>query len=97
MAETISKEQIEIVKEFINNPDNYVPYKGKKILSRTELGRVIAEIFGLSQAPGVSSGLNKFTRLLNNQKDFKKIFDGFELRRGDTFVRDKPLIIKFQL
>jgi hypothetical protein len=95
VAETISKEQIEIVKEFINNPDNYVPYKGKKILSRTELGRVIAEIFGLSQAPGVSSGLNKFTRLLNNQKDFKKIFDGFELRRGDTFVRDKPLIIKF--
>ena len=95
MAETISKEQIEIVKEFINNPDNYVPYKGKKILSRTELGRVIAEIFGLSQAPGVSSGLNKFTRLLNNQKDFKKIFDGFELRRGDTFVRDKQLIIKF--
>ena len=95
MAETISKEQIEIVKEFINNPDNYVPYKGKKILSRTELGRVIAEIFGLSQAPSVSSGLNKFTRLLNNQKDFKKIFDGFELRRGDTFVRDKPLIIKF--
>jgi len=95
VAETISKEQIEIVKEFINNPDNYVPYKGKKILSRTELGRVIAEIFGLSQAPGVSSGLNKFTRLLNNQKDFKKIFDGFELRRGDTFVRDKQLIIKF--
>ena len=85
----LSKDQEQAIKRYLRNPDNYIEYQGVKIVDQTEFGRFIAKLFNLPDKVSDKPGMNKVGYL---KKQNAELFDGYEIRKGNIFKRDKPLI-----
>ena len=92
----LSKDQEQAIKRYLKNPDNYIEYDGVRIVDNTEFAKFVAKLFNLPEgapdARGIPSGkpgMNKVTYL---KKQNAELFDGYEIRKGNIFKRDKPLI-----
>ena len=85
----LSKDQEQAIKRYLRNPDNYIEYKGVKIVDSSELGKFVAKLFNLPDNVSDKPGMNKVGYL---KKQNAELFDGYEIRKGNIFKRDKPLI-----
>ena len=86
---TVSKEQEQAIKKYLRNSENFIEYDGVKIIDQTEFGRFIAKLFNLPDEVSDKPGMNKVGYL---KKQNAELFDGYEIRKGNIFKRDKPLI-----
>ncbi len=86
---TVSKEQEQAIKRYLRNPDNYIEYQGVKIVDNTEFSKFVAKLFNLPDNVSDKPGMNKVGYL---KKQNAELFDGYEIRKGNIFKRDKPLI-----
>ena len=86
---TVSKEQEQAIKKYLRNSKNFIEYDGVKIIDQTEFGRFIAKLFNLPDDVSDKPGMNKVGYL---KKQNAELFDGYEIRKGNIFKRDKPLI-----
>ena len=86
---TVSKEQEQAIKKYLRNSENFIEYNGVKIIDQTEFGRFIAKLFNLPDEVSDKPGMNKVGYL---KKQNAELFDGYEIRKGNIFKRDKPLI-----
>jgi len=86
---TVSKEQEQAIKKYLRNSENFIEYDGIKIIDQTEFGRFIAKLFNLPDDVSDKPGMNKVGYL---KKQNAELFDGYEIRKGNIFKRDKPLI-----
>ena len=85
----LSKDQEQAIKRYLRNPDNYIEYQGVKIVDSSELGKFVAKLFNLPDKVSDKPGMNKVGYL---KKQNAELFDGYEIRKGNIFKRDKPLI-----
>jgi len=85
----VSKEQERAIKQYLRNSENFIEYNGVKIIDQTEFGRFIAKLFNLPDEVSDKPGMNKVGYL---KKQNAELFDGYEIRKGNIFKRDKPLI-----
>ena len=85
----VSKEQERAIKQYLRNSENFIEYDGVKIIDQTEFGRFIAKLFNLPDKVSDKPGMNKVGYL---KKQNAELFDGYEIRKGNIFKRDKPLI-----
>ena len=85
----VSKEQEKAIKQYLRNSENFIEYDGVKIIDQTEFGRFIAKLFNLPDKVSDKPGMNKVGYL---KKQNAELFDGYEIRKGNIFKRDKPLI-----
>ena len=85
----VSKEQEKAIKQYLRNSENFIEYNGVKIIDQTEFGRFIAKLFNLPDKVSDKPGMNKVGYL---KKQNAELFDGYEIRKGNIFKRDKPLI-----
>ena len=85
----LSKDQEQAIKRYLKNPDNYIEYDGVRIVDQTEFGRFIAKLFNLPDEVSDKPGMNKVGYL---KKQNAELFDGYEIRKGNIFKRDKRLI-----
>ena len=85
----LSKEQEQAIKRYLKNPDNYIEYDGVRIVDNTEFSKFVAKLFNLPDKVSDKPGMNKVGYL---KKQNAELFDGYELRKGNIFKRDKPLI-----
>ena len=85
----VSKEQEQAIKKYLRNSENFIEYDGVKIIDQTEFGRFIAKLFNLPDKVSDKPGMNKVGYL---KKQNAELFDGYEIRKGNIFKRDKPLI-----
>jgi len=85
----VSKEQERAIKQYLRNSENFIEYDGVKIIDQTEFGRFIAKLFNLPDEFSDKPGMNKVGYL---KKQNAELFDGYEIRKGNIFKRDKPLI-----
>ena len=86
---TVSKEQEQAIKKYLRNSENFIEYDGIKIVDNTEFSKFIAKLFNLPEPPSGKPGINK---AFNLKKENAELFDGYEIRKGNIFKRDKPLI-----
>ena len=86
---TVSKEQEQAIKRYLKDPKNFIEYEGVKIVDNTEFSKFIAKIFNLPDNVSDKPGMNKVGYL---KKQNAELFDGYEIRKGNIFKRDKPLI-----
>jgi len=86
---TVSKEQEQAIKRYLKNPNNYIEYEGVRIVDNTEFAKFVAKLFNLPEPPSGKPGINK---IFNLKKENAELFDGYEIRKGNIFKRDKPLI-----
>ena len=86
---TVSKEQEQAIKKYLRNSENFIEYQGVKIVDNTEFSKFIAKLFNLPEPPSGKPGINK---AFNLKKENAELFDGYEIRKGNIFKRDKPLI-----
>jgi hypothetical protein len=85
----VSKEQERAIKQYLSNSKNFIEYDGVKIIDQTEFGKFIAKLFNLPDDVSDKPGMNKVGFL---KKQNAELFDGYEIRKGNIFKRDKPLI-----
>ena len=85
----LSKDQEQAIKRYLKNPDNYIEYDGVRIVDNTEFSKFVAKLFNLPDDVSDKPGMNKVGYL---KKQNAELFDGYELRKGNIFKRDKPLI-----
>ena len=85
----LSKDQEQAIKRHLKNPDNYIEYDGVRIVDNTEFSKFVAKLFNLPDNVSDKPGMNKVGYL---KKQNAELFDGYELRKGNIFKRDKPLI-----
>ncbi len=85
----LSKEQEQAIKRYLKDPKNFIGYEGVKIVDNTEFSKFIAKIFNLPDNVSDKPGMNKVGYL---KKQNAELFDGYEIRKGNIFKRDKPLI-----
>ena len=85
----LSKEQERAIKQYLRNSENFIEYNGVKIVDSSELGKFVAKLFNLPDNVSDKPGMNKVGFL---KKQNAELFDGYEIRKGNIFKRDKPLI-----
>jgi hypothetical protein len=85
----LSKDQEQAIKRYLKNPNNYIEYDGVRIVDNTEFSKFVAKLFNLPDDVSDKPGMNKVGYL---KKQNAELFDGYELRKGNIFKRDKPLI-----
>ena len=85
----LSKDQEQAIKRYLKNPDNYIEYDGVRIVDNTEFSKFVEKLFNLPDNVSDKPGMNKVGYL---KKQNAELFDGYELRKGNIFKRDKPLI-----
>ena len=85
----LSKDKEQAIKKYLRNSENFIEYNGVRIIDQTEFGRFIAKLFNLPDEVSDKPGMNKVGYL---KKQNAELFDGYEIRKGNIFKRDKPLL-----